>query len=126
MPSSPALVSIVDDDAFVRNALRRLLRSAGYSVEAHSSGPALLQSIQDHVPDCILLDLHMPEMNGFEVQAELRHRGIQAPVVIVTGQGTPERCKRALSNGAFAFICKPIDATDLLAAISGALMSQRA
>ncbi|RPI46507.1 MAG: response regulator [Betaproteobacteria bacterium] len=125
MPSDPALIAIVDDDASVCSALRRLLRSSGYVVETHSSGAAFLQSIGDHRPDCIVLDLHMPEMNGFEVQAQLRHRGVQAPIVVVTGQATPEGCERALSSGAFAYIGKPVDATDLLAAIHGALLNRR-
>ena len=120
-----ALISIVDDDASICKALRRVLRSSGYDVETHASGNGFLQSIRDHIPDCVVLDLHMPEMTGFEVQAQLQSCGIHVPVVVITGQATPKAYQRAMTSGAFAYVCKPVDAMDLLAAINGALMSQR-
>ena len=123
MTSVPALIAVVDDDAHVCKALHRLLRSSGFAVEVHSSGAAFLERLSERKPDCIVLDLHMPEMNGFEVQAQLQRRGLHVPVVVITGHATPEACARALANGASAYICKPIDVADLLGAIRGALLS---
>ena len=123
MPLGSALIAVVDDDPYVCKALQRLLRSSGYLVQTHASGMQLLEHLAQRVPDCIVLDLHMPEMSGFEVQAELRQRGISAPVVIITGHATPTAYTQAFANGASAYICKPIDAADLLGAIHGALQT---
>ena len=115
------MVVVVDDDPHVCKALARLLRSFGFKVETHASGVEFLQTVRDHRPDCLVLDLHMPGLSGFEVQSQLSGWGIATPVVIITGQGTPEARARALDNGAIAFIDKPIDAADLLTAVNGAL-----
>ena len=122
----PAHIAVVDDDPYVCRALQRLLRSSGYSVETHLSGAALLARLDEQPPDCIVLDLHMPGMNGFEVQNRLHQRGLNIPIVIITGHATPESCTRALESGASAFICKPIDMSDLLGAVRSALMSSHA
>ena len=63
----PPLVAVVDDDADVRVALMRLISSAGLAAEAFASGAEFVQSIGDHTPECLVLDLHMPEFSGFEV-----------------------------------------------------------
>jgi FixJ family two-component response regulator len=65
------LLAVVDDDADVRIALQRLVSSAGFAVETFASGAEFLQSIEDHEPDCLVLDLHMPELSGFDVQGAL-------------------------------------------------------
>ena len=123
VPSSPALIVVVDDDPHVCKALARLLRSFGFIVETHASGGAFLQTVRDHRPDCVVLDLHMPGLSGLEVQSQLAGWGIATPVVIITGQETQEARAHALRNGAVAFICKPIDATVLLTAVNGALLT---
>jgi FixJ family two-component response regulator len=115
----------VDDDPYVCKALRRLLRSSGYAVDMHVSGAEFLRQLAQRTPDCVVLDMHMPDMNGFEVQAEIRHRGIDTPVIIMSGHATPGAYSEALASGACAYICKPIDAADLLGAIHGALLSSR-
>ena len=123
MPPAAPLIAIVDDDAFVCRALQRLLRASGYAVDTYSSGVQFLQSVEDRLPDCVVLDLHMPGVNGFEVQARLKDRGFRMPVVVITGHHTPEGRARVLGNGAAAYVCKPVDITDLLDAINGALLS---
>ena len=65
------LLAVVDDDDDVRVALRRLVSSAGFAVETYASGAEFLRSVDDHEPDCVVLDLHMPRMSGFEVQGAL-------------------------------------------------------
>ena len=123
MAFSPDLVAVVDDDPQVCKALQRLLRSFGFAVETHASGDAFLQTVRDHRPGCVVLDLHMPGLDGLDVQSQLARWGIATPIVMITGQGTPEARSRALGNGAVAFIDKPIDAVHLLTAVNGALLT---
>ena len=121
MSTVPLLIAVVDDDAFVCKALQRLLRSAGLSVETYSSGSEFLKSLASHAPDCLVLDLHMPEVNGFDVQVQLQRAGQSIPVVVITGHDTPESRERALRNGAKAYICKPVDDKFLLSTIATAI-----
>ena len=115
------LLAVVDDDADVRVALTRLVSSAGFAVETFASGAEFLLSIEDHEPDCVLLDLHMPEMNGFDVQGALAGGHPAVPVVIVTGHDTPESHAQAIRRGAKAYLCKPVNDEALLAAIGTAI-----
>jgi len=124
MPRVPPLIAVVDDNAFVHKALRRLLRSAGFSVETYSSGREFMESMQSHAPDCLVLDLHMPEINGFDVHAHLRRVGATFPVVMITGHDSPELRLRVLRDGAKAYLCKPLDESVLLEAISDAMSDQ--
>jgi FixJ family two-component response regulator len=115
------LIAIVDDEEAVRLALRRLLRSARMNVETFSSGAEFLESIKDNQPDCVILDLHMPQVNGFAVQARLAEAGRRVPVVIITGHDKPENRERALAGGAAAYLRKPVDDQTLLDAIEQAV-----
>jgi FixJ family two-component response regulator len=115
------LLAVVDDDDDVRVALRRLVSSAGFAVETYASGAAFLRSVDDHEPDCVVLDLHMPGMSGFEVQGALAQDHADVPVVIVTGHDTPEARTRALRLGAKAYLCKPVNDDVLLSAIVAAI-----
>jgi len=116
-----ALVAIVDDDADVRMALMRLLSSAGFATETFASGIDFVHWVATHVPVCVVLDLHMPGLSGFEVQQELIDHHPEVPVVIVTGHDTAEAKRRALSLGARAYLSKPVDDEALLLAISQTL-----
>ena len=71
MEKDATLLAVVDDDADVRVALMRLVSSAGFAVETFASGAEFLRSVEDHEPDCVVLDLHMPGMSGFDVQEAL-------------------------------------------------------
>jgi len=71
MNENGPLLAVVDDDADVRVALTRLVSSAGFAVETFGSGADFLRSLDEHEPDCLVLDLHMPEMSGFDVQSAL-------------------------------------------------------
>jgi FixJ family two-component response regulator len=115
------LVAVVDDEEAVRIALRRLLRSASLSVETFSSGAEFLESIKEHQPDCVILDLHMPQVGGFGVQARLAEAGIRLPTVVITGHDTDESRERALAGGAAAYLRKPVDDQALLDAITEAV-----
>ena len=81
MTKDALLLAVVDDDADVRVALTRLVASAGFAVETFASGTEFLRSVQDHEPDCVVLDLHMPEMSGFDVQGALSRGHPALPVV---------------------------------------------
>jgi FixJ family two-component response regulator len=118
---SRLLVAVVDDEEAVRIALRRLLRSASLDVETFSSGAEFLESMKGHQPDCVVLDLHMPQLGGFAVQAWLAEAGIRLPTVVITGHDTDEARARALSGGAAAYLRKPVDDQTLLDAINKAV-----
>ncbi len=115
------MVAVVDDDADVRVALMRLISSAGFATETFASSTEFVRSISDHVPECLVLDLHMPEFSGFEVQRQLAERRPEVPVVVITGHDTAESRSRALGLGAWAYLAKPVDGDALLRAINGAL-----
>ena len=114
-------LAVVDDDAEVRVALTRLVASAGFAVETFASGAEFMRSVEDHEPDCLVLDLHMPGMSGFELQIALAVAHPALPVVVITGHDTPDSRERTLQLGAKAYLCKPVDDEDLLAAIDRAI-----
>ena len=120
MPSVP-FIAVIDDEVAVRKALRRLLRSAGMAVETFSSGAEFLSSLAGRRPDCAVLDLHMPEVTGFDVLARLAETRAGVPVVAITGNDSPEAEASALSGGALAYLRKPIGDRLLLATISAAM-----
>jgi FixJ family two-component response regulator len=125
MSKEAPLLAVVDDDADVRVALTRLAASAGLDVEAFGSGAEFLRSILDHEPDCLVLDLHMPEMNGFDLQAALAKSRSTIPVVVITGRDTEDARERALQLGASDYLPKPVDHEALLAAIEVAMSARR-
>ena len=98
----------------------RLMCSAGLSVETFGSGPEFLKSIDTRLPDCVVLDLHMPQMDGFNVQVSLARKCAALPVIILTGHDLPQDRERAMQGGASAFLRKPVLDRTLLDAISAA------
>lgn len=121
MNKTRLLVAVVDDEEAVRIALGRLLRSARIDVETFSSGAEFLESMKEHQPDCVILDLHMPQVGGFAVQARLTEAGIRLPTVVITGHDTDEARERARAGGASAYLRKPVDDQALLDAITDAV-----
>ena len=120
MTETDLLIAVVDDEQPVRAALTRLMRSAGLSVETFGSGPEFLESLETRLPDCVVLDLCMPHMDGFNVQAQLARKCAALPVIIVTGHDLPKARERAMAGGASAFLSKPVHDRTLLDAISAA------
>jgi FixJ family two-component response regulator len=125
MPTDASFIAVVDDEESVLKALERLLRAEGFSVATFSSGSDFLRSVQRHRPHCVVLDLHMAQLSGFQVQQELRQTDAGLPVVIITGDDAPESRARALSQGAKAFLRKPVDDAILLDAIHAAIRDSR-
>lgn len=117
----PRVVAVVDDDADVRVALMRLISSAGFTTESFASGAEFMQTVGDRTPGCVVLDLHMPGLTGFETQQLLNERHAEVPILIITGRDTPEARSHALSLGAEAYFAKPVDGDALLEAIRGVL-----
>jgi FixJ family two-component response regulator len=117
------LIAVVDDEEPTRKALMRLMRSAGLSVETFGSGAEFLKSIDTRLPDCVVLDLHMPQIDGFSVQASLAQKCAALPVIILTGHDLPKARERAMQGGASAFLRKPVPDRTLLDAISAATSS---
>ena len=123
MTKARPLIAVVDDQEPIRKALMRLMCSAGLSVETFGSGPEFLKSIDIRLPDCVVLDLHMPQMDGFNVQASLARKCAALPVIILTGHDLPNARERAMQGGASAFLRKPVPDRTLLDAISAATTS---
>lgn len=114
-------VVIVDDDASVRRALRRLLLAEGYAVQTHSAAEKLFVDHQPQGPCCILLDVNMPGRTGPELQQWLKAAGIDIPIVFMTGFGDVKTGISAMKRGAVDFLTKPIDNDLLLEAVERSL-----
>jgi two-component system response regulator FixJ len=98
---------IVDDDDDVRESAALLLDASGYSVTTYSSGFEFLERLDPTIPACVLLDIHMPQMDGLEVQRRLAERGVAFPVIVLTGRGDISIAVQAMKRGAFEFLEKP-------------------
>jgi FixJ family two-component response regulator len=118
---SDALVFVVDDDPSVRKALARLLRAAGFRAEAFATADEFLRRPPPEAPACVVLDLHLEESSGLDLQRALAERDADLPVVFITGQGDIPTTVRALKAGAADFLPKPVDEGDLLAAVRQAV-----
>jgi two-component system, LuxR family, response regulator FixJ len=112
------LVHIVDDEDSIRRSLDFLLRSAQYRTERWEDGKAFLEGADKGEPACVLLDVRMPGMDGLQVQAEMRARGFNLPVVVLTGHGDISTAVRAMQGGATDFLEKPFDRERLLEALA--------
>lgn len=121
MQAAPSLVAIVDDEESVRKALGRLVRAAGFDVQTYASGADFLHSLARGAPQCVVLDLRMPQMSGAEVQGALAQAQSKVPVVIITGDDAAEVRQQTLARGASAYLRKPVDETTLLDAIRNAI-----
>jgi FixJ family two-component response regulator len=125
MEGSRLCIAVIDDDESVRKALGRLLRAANLGAETFASGREFLDSLSSHVPDCIVLDLHMPGMNGLDVQHQLSRSGLQVPVVVITGHDEPQARADCRSAGAATYLLKPLDDEVLLDAVHQAACGAR-
>jgi FixJ family two-component response regulator len=119
-------VFVVDDDHSVRRSLTRLLRSAGYQAEGFASAADFLAHLPGDGPACVLVDVRMPDMSGFDLFRQLQQRCPALPVVFITGHGDTAMADRALEAGASDFLVKPIEESLLLAAVEQALTASRA
>lgn len=114
------LVHIVDDDDGVRRSAAFMLKHVGYRVELHVSGVDFLKQAKSCERGCVLLDVRMPDMDGLQIQQEMVKRGIDMPVIILTGHGDIAVAVKAMRAGAVNFIEKPYEKEDLLRSIEEA------
>jgi FixJ family two-component response regulator len=119
------LISVVDDDHSVRESLARLIRSVGFGVQVFGSAEEFLDAGRSREPDCLILDIRMPGMNGFELQRALSASDPELPVIFITAHGSDEEVRaRAIGAGAVDYLLKPLKEEEVLKAIDAALSSK--
>ena len=115
-------VFLVDDDASVRKALTRLIKSAGYQVHAFASADEFLDYHPDaDGPGCLVLEVRMPGLNGLDLQRKLHDANVPVPIIFITGHGDIPTSVKAMKAGAVDFLPKPVQDHELLRAIDHAL-----
>ncbi|MBU1359391.1 MAG: response regulator [Gammaproteobacteria bacterium] len=119
-PVSP-LIHLVDDDEAVREALAMLIGTVGLRVQTWSHPQAFLDGFDRQAVGGIVLDVRMPGLSGLTVLDLLRQQGVDQPVVMLTGHGTVELCRRAFKSGAAEFLEKPVDDEIFLEAVHNAV-----
>jgi FixJ family two-component response regulator len=115
------IVSIIDDDASVRVALESLVRSLGYAARTYESAEAFLGSAEVEDTCCIVADVQMPGMDGFDLQTRLKKAGHRAPLIFITAFPADHVRERAETGGAFGFLAKPFDGQALVGLITSAV-----
>ena len=118
-------IAIVDDDPSVLKALARLLRSRAFEARTYTSARDFLGALTEGLPECLIVDLQMPEMSGLELQQHLSRRGIEIPTIVITAHGDVQARERCECAGAIAFLKKPLQETTLFAAIQKASRAAR-
>lgn len=111
------MISIVDDDVSLARALRRLVGSAGYLVETFASGPEFLGSTPSTRTACLVLDIYLEGMNGFELQEQLEADRLAIPIIFMTAHDDLATRERAKRSGPAGYLVKPFDGQALLDAI---------
>lgn len=118
-------VFVVDDDESMRESLDSLLRSVGLKTKVFSSAAEFLQSAPSERPACLILDVRLPGLSGLDLQSELKHLGIEIPIIFLTGHGDIPMSVRAMKAGATEFLTKPFREQELLDAVGQALERDR-
>ena len=115
------IVFIVDDDARMRAAMRRLLKTVGLHAELYGTPEDFLLHTPPTGPSCLVLDVRLPGMSGLDVQRKLTEVGVRIPVIFITGHGDIPMTVKAMKSGAVEFLTKPFRDQDLIDAIQEAL-----
>ena len=119
------MIYVIDDDESVRKAFKRLLRSVNLEVETFASAEEFLKSQRPNKNSCIIIDIRMPGLTGFDLQRKLNDQGISIPVIVISASDDAQIREQARELGAVAFFRKPIDDQALLDAISWATAQRR-
>ncbi len=125
MNDSRSVVFVIEDDASMRDALKRLIRSVHLEVELFGSAQEFLQKARLDVPSCLVLDVRLPGISGLDFQRKLAESGIPIPIIFITGHGDIPMSVRAMKAGAVEFLPKPFRHQDLLDAVQIALERDR-
>lgn len=120
MVDTGTTIFVVDDDDLVRDALRALLKSAGFNAQVFESAQAFLDSDHQQREALLVLDVRMPGMNGLELQRHLADSGADMPIIFISAHEDARAHKKAMEAGALAFLQKPLDARILFDAIERA------
>jgi len=115
------LIHLIDDDAAVRSSLALLIGTVGLRVECWSDPQAFLAGFDRQAVGAIVLDVRMPGISGLAVLEQLKAQGMDQPVILLTGHGTVDMCRRAFKSGAAEFLEKPVDDEQLLEALQQAV-----
>jgi FixJ family two-component response regulator len=115
------VVFVVDDDISVRESLELLIRFAGWSCESYASATEFLARPRRAAPSCLVLDVHLPDLNGLDLQQRIAADRLDMPIIFITGYGDVPMTVRAMKAGAIEFLTKPFDDEALLSAIGGAI-----
>jgi FixJ family two-component response regulator len=118
-------IFIVDDDCSVNLAVSRLLETSGFGVRSFTSAGALLADENALNADCLVLDIHLPDMNGFDLQRRLASLGSTTPVVVITAHDDAMHRRAARDVGAFAYLTKPFSSLSLVDVVSRAVAARR-
>jgi two-component system response regulator FixJ len=121
--TSRAIICLVDDDQAVRASFRLFLEVCGFTVRGYASGNAFLAALEPEI-GCVVLDYHLPGLNGIETLRQVRSQGWLMPAIIMTGGIEARLEEQALRSGAWAFLRKPIDPDVLLITIERAIQAQ--
>jgi len=125
MPTATPIVFIVDDDVSVRESLELLIRNEGWQAETFTSAREFLDRPRQLVPSCLLLDIHLPGLNGLDLQRSLAAERTDMPIIFITGYGDVPKTVQAMKAGAVDFLTKPFNEALLLASIRQAVESSR-
>jgi FixJ family two-component response regulator len=117
------MVAVIEDDESYRDAVQRLLKSAGLSVQSFASAEAFLDSGQQHETECLISDIRMPGMSGLELQSKLNSDHCSIPTIFITAHGDEKMRLQAMRGGAVKFLAKPFDGEILLESVRVALKS---
>ena len=117
MSETVSQIYVVDDDLSVREAVGRLIRSAGLDVKTFATAQEILANLAKEMPSCLVLDLQLPDLDGFELQDELARKDMPVPIIFLTGHGDIPMSVRAIKAGAVDFLTKPFNDEYLLEAI---------
>ena len=120
MPLQGCLISVIDDDESMLEALSDLLRLLGFNVETYRSSEEFIQSGFAHSPSVILTDIHMPGLSGIDLKRWLDERACSTPVIMITARSDPRLQEQALASGAVCLLRKPFDAEALMSCLKRA------
>ncbi|MDL2344308.1 response regulator [Deinococcus sp. MIMF12] len=115
-PPTEPTIFLVDDDDAVRDALATLLGTVGLSVRDYADPRTFLAQFDREAIGCLILDVRMPHVSGLHLQEQLTREGVDLPVIVMTGHGDIDVCRRAFKGGAVEFLTKPVDELALLEA----------
>jgi FixJ family two-component response regulator len=125
MPRAPIRVAIVDDEPAVRTALARLLKASSFQTATYGSAREFIDSMRRGLPECLIVDVHMPEFSGLDLQRYLNRIDKKIPTIVITAFDDAGIRERSAASGAKAFLTKPLHGPTLIDAIMNAMVDSR-